>query len=46
MYNTSAWKHVIVTHSTVLPSFEVNLKMEQNFVLLKDEEFVFTISAM
>ncbi|XP_034466750.1 complement C4-B isoform X1 [Hippoglossus hippoglossus] len=30
----------------VLPSFEVNVKMEQNCVLLKAEEFVFTISAM
>ncbi|XP_053288658.1 complement C4-B [Pleuronectes platessa] len=30
----------------VLPSFEVNVKMEQNCVFLKAEEFVFTISAM
>ncbi|XP_060936453.1 complement C4-B [Limanda limanda] len=30
----------------VLPSFEVNVKMEQNCVLLKAEEFVFSISAM
>nr|XP_019949090.1 PREDICTED: complement C4-A-like [Paralichthys olivaceus] len=30
----------------VLPSFEVNIKMEQKYVLMKAEEFVFTISAM
>ncbi|KAI3360945.1 hypothetical protein L3Q82_013149, partial [Scortum barcoo] len=29
----------------VLPSFEVNIEMKQNYILLDDEEFNFTISA-
>ncbi|XP_039974312.1 complement C4-B isoform X2 [Xiphias gladius] len=30
----------------VLPSFEVNIAMDQNYILLNAEQFVFTISAM
>ncbi|XP_070691097.1 complement C4-B [Pempheris klunzingeri] len=30
----------------VLPSFEVNIKMDQRYILLSDESFHFTISAM
>lgn len=47
IYNySSIIETFLFLHTIVLPSFEVNIAMDQNYILLNAEQFVFTISAM